>query len=482
MNRRHYIKSMALASLSLKTNFLNSLSLTSDKELHFAFLGDSPYLPQENSELGHHRENFRKILSILKQKSPNVDFITFLGDHVWGYTKDKPLLEIQWQEWLKDFKILENYKVYHTTGNHTAYDEMSTAVYKDIFPDIPQNGPVNQKGLSYYERRGEVLLVFINTAFQDNQKEGKVNYTWVDKVLTENSDAKVKLVFGHHPAHHVNGYTISGWRIWDEYAKPFWEVLVKHNVKAYICSHIIAFDIQVHQGVLQITSAGAGFPYMYPPQTEYLHYTEAFVNKSQFRLQTIGEDGNIREKFSYPFLPDKINWTKIAHDNPDLPSSGMFSPQPMKSKKAFGFRFKSNNFKYAENSQTLIGGFKYFSSGNYFWIGFEYNRLIVKIPVSGDNHPPYIWKGETLKEGTIDFQIIFHTEMGPGGIMYRGNEKQPLTSLYSESAYGLEKANWPDKWTIGYDHTGLNFPDHATEVVAKNNPFSGDLEISFFIL
>ena len=135
-----------------------------------------------------------------------------------------------------------------------------------------------------------------------------------------------------------------------------------------------------------------------------------------------------------------------------------------------------------EDAQTLLGGFKYFSSGNYIWIGFEYNRLIVKIPVNGNNEPPQSWYGPKIEPGDIDLQIILNTEMGPGGIMFRLGEDQPLSSLYTETCHGLENSLWPDKWTIGYDHTGMNFPDHKTVVVAKNKPFKGkDLKISFFI-
>jgi hypothetical protein len=260
------MKTMMVSSLALSgLSFTKLKDLHEDKDNHFVFYADSPYFPQEGSPKAHHSENFLKISNQIKQMAPSLDFLAFVGDHVWGYTPDKEILRAQWREWIKDFEVMKNYEVYHTTGNHTVYDDMSTSVFKEFFPSIPQNGPIDQKGLYYYVRKKELLMIFVNTAYQNNQKEGRVNFEWVDNVLTENSDAEYKLVFGHHPAHHINGYTISGWRMWDEYAVPFWNVLVKHNVKAYICAHIIAFDVQVHEGVLQITSAGGGFPSMYPP-------------------------------------------------------------------------------------------------------------------------------------------------------------------------------------------------------------------------
>ena len=32
--------------------------------------------------------------------------------------------------------------------------------------------------------------------------------------------------------------------------RDFWEVPIKHRVLAYVCSHLLTFDVQVHKGVI----------------------------------------------------------------------------------------------------------------------------------------------------------------------------------------------------------------------------------------
>jgi len=73
---------------------------------------------------------------------------------------------------------------------------------------------------------------------------------WLDRVLREHQDAKFKFVAGHYPVFPVNGYAESPlWCFKPEERAPFWNVLVKHEVGAYLASHIIAFDIQIHESV-----------------------------------------------------------------------------------------------------------------------------------------------------------------------------------------------------------------------------------------
>ena len=65
-----------------------------------------------------------------------------------------------------------------------------------------------------------------------------------------------------------------------EYTGPFWDILVRGRVLAYLCSHILAFDVQVHRGVLQICSAGAGTAHRMPEGVEYLHCVQAHASYS----------------------------------------------------------------------------------------------------------------------------------------------------------------------------------------------------------
>jgi hypothetical protein len=58
---------------------------------------------------------------------------------------------------------------------------------------------------------------------------------------------------GHHPIFPVNGFSGSYQReVGPETVRAFWDALVSHGVVAYLCSQVLAFDVQVHRGILQI--------------------------------------------------------------------------------------------------------------------------------------------------------------------------------------------------------------------------------------
>ena len=61
---------------------------------------------------------------------------------------------------------------------------------------------------------------------------------------------------------------------------------------------MIAFDIQEHDGVLQICSGGAGTssgPGGFMGEGEYHHLVQAALDSTEFRLQSIDVDGIARE-------------------------------------------------------------------------------------------------------------------------------------------------------------------------------------------
>ena len=73
--------------------------------------------------------------------------------------------------------------LFHTPGNHTTYDIQSEAVYRDVMAHLPQNGPPDQRALSYYVRRGNLLMVFVNTMWSGSGGEGTVETLWLEAGL-----------------------------------------------------------------------------------------------------------------------------------------------------------------------------------------------------------------------------------------------------------------------------------------------------------
>src|SRR5690606_3324303 len=82
---------------------------------------------------------------------------------------------------------------------------------------------------------------------------------------------------GHHPIWPVNGYTTpQQWVVPPSQGGEAWDIMREHRVRLYACSHIIAFDVQLHDGVAQMCSGGAGTEYgpnaAMPGQAEDPHF------------------------------------------------------------------------------------------------------------------------------------------------------------------------------------------------------------------
>jgi hypothetical protein len=99
-----------------------------------------------------HESTFAAVNAVVRRLTPPPAFILFPGDEVAGLTADPDELGAQWRYWLEQemgWLDRQAIPVWHTTGNHTAYNTMSEAVFRAVLPDLPRNGPSGQEGLSY---------------------------------------------------------------------------------------------------------------------------------------------------------------------------------------------------------------------------------------------------------------------------------------------------------------------------------------------
>ena len=275
---------------------------------HFVFYGDCcSGIPG-----GPFERNFAQVNAALQSLKPHPEFIVFLGDHIAGQPADYDGLTRQWRHFLDvemRWLIGQPIPLYHVTSNHNTFDHVSERVWRKVFPNIPKNGPSGQEGLSYWVRRDDLLLIVVNTSFSGRDGYGHVESTWLEATLTANADARYRIVAGHHPVFPVNGYIDRPlWCIAEKDAKTFWSVLVRHQVLAYLCSHIIAFDVQEHNGVLQICSGGAGTnagPGGFMGEGEYHHLVQAALDAEGLRLQTVDVNGSVRDRFAMPFTTQR---------------------------------------------------------------------------------------------------------------------------------------------------------------------------------
>jgi hypothetical protein len=263
-----------------------------------------------------HEETFAQINRIVARLTPSPQFIVFPGDEIVGLTGNADTLRAQWRYWTDvEMKWLRgcDIPVYRTTSNHTVYDGMSEAVFREIQRHAPNNGPRDQRGLSYAIRRGDLLLAFVNTVWSGLGGEGHVETEWIAGLLHDHRDAAAKIVVGHHPVHAVNGYSAPSQHVVDpKQGATLWSIFQDNGVLAYVTSHVLAFDVQVHDGILQLTSAGAGTKHRMPEGIEYLHCVQVALDQDGLRYQVLDVDARVRERLAWPVRLPPLPWRPIA--------------------------------------------------------------------------------------------------------------------------------------------------------------------------
>jgi hypothetical protein len=408
-----------------------------------------------------HEATFAAVNGVVARLRPRPEFICFPGDEIRGLTADDEALRQQWRYWFeREMAWLDRGAIplYHTTGNHTAYDAASEAVFREVLAHLPRNGPPGQEGLSYFVRCDDLLLIFANTTWSGLGGEGRVETAWLDRTLGEQAGARYKLVLGHHPVHPVNGFSGPYQReIGPENGRAFWEVLVRHRVLAYVCSHVLAFDVQVHDGVLQILTAGAGTAHRMPEGIEYLHAVQAALDGDGLRYQVLDTSGQVREWLAWPLaLPPSGGWTPLAHGDQAAPAWGERGDDALRAR-LVAFRFTGVCPPAGEGeAQTLLCGWDPGPTLAPVWIGLQgpEQRLGALLsPAPGRS--PHLWLGPMLPPGRpFEIQVAIHTGMGPGGLLWRWNDGGPWSSLVAASPWGAERLAWPARWGVGHDERG----------------------------
>lgn len=414
-----------------------------------------------------HEQTFASVNAIVASLHPQPEFICFPGDEIIGLTADDAELRRQWAHWFShEMAWLDRAAIplYHTTANHTVYDPASEAIFCEVMAHLPRNGPPGQEGLSYFVRRDDLLLVFVNTLWSGLGGEGYVETEWLDQVLTDHADARYKLVLGHHPVFPVNGFAGPRQReVESTCGQTFWRILVRHGVLAYWCSHILAFDVQVHEGVLQILTAGAGTAHRMPEGLEYLHCVQAAIDETGLRYQVLDTAGQRREWLHWPVsLPPSTQWQAVATGETSAPFrasvTSVAAANRNDSADLLVWRFRGQTTAGADGSpQTLLSAWNAGAALAPLWIGLlgvEQRLGVLLAPQPGRS--PHLWTGPTIPNGDpFLLQLAFHTGMGPGGLLWRWDDESPWSSLTGISAWGTERLTWPERWSVGHGQRGL---------------------------
>lgn len=402
-----------------------------------------------------HEGTFRQVNAVLQHLDTPPKFICYPGDEIMGLTTDEADLRQQWAFWFNQemaWLDREAIPLYHTTGNHTTYDKMSEAVFRDVMAHLPQNGPDDQKGLSYFVRCNDLLMIFVHTLWSGLGGEGHVETEWLEQTLISHADAKHKLVFGHHPVFTVNGFFADYQRnIERGNGKVFWDVLKRHDVLAYVCSHILAFDVQVHEGILQICTAGAGTAHRMPEGVEYLHALQVALDEDGLRYQVLDTDGKVREWLTWDWmLPSLDTWEEFDKDSAQELTHDCLQQVETAQLMVWDIAGQINDDGDA-SPRTLFSMSGENSALPPLWVGITGtdNHLMVSLSPR-PNRSPHSWFGPTLPSNQpFRIQIAIHSGMGPGGLLWRWDEGHAWSTLTGSSAWGVERLRWSHDWVIG---------------------------------
>lgn len=204
-------------------------------------------------------------------KNENPDFVLIDGDLVNGHWWDSPACvehmgATYYSAWKRRLEK-HNLKYYTAVGDHELGDDpwptekvKLVPVFERVYAEnlnMPQNGPENKKGLAYFVRQGNLLVITVET-FEitgDSMYCGVIGeqLEWLEQVLQQNNDAIFKIVQGHvglwgqikarssSSLMHVGGKN-----------SDFYKLMAKHGVDLYLAGEFHDVTILESEGIWQI--------------------------------------------------------------------------------------------------------------------------------------------------------------------------------------------------------------------------------------
>jgi hypothetical protein len=204
-------------------------------------------------------------------KSENPDFVLVAGDLVDGRWWDSPQCiehagTVYYSGWVERMNQ-HALKYYTAVGDHELGDDpwpekkiklipYFEKTYSNILK-MPSNGPDNKKGLAYYVRQGDLLLITVETFEVINDSmhtdvRGE-QLSWFREVLRENKDAKFKVVQGHIPVWGEINYRSSSRLMLDNgKSSEFYKAMIKNDVDLYLCGEFHDITVLESDGLWQI--------------------------------------------------------------------------------------------------------------------------------------------------------------------------------------------------------------------------------------
>ncbi len=253
---------------------------------------------------------FAPMMEQIRKEAPSL--VIFPGDMVNGAVKLKAH-RFQLAAFRKALKTrLGKIPFFAVIGNHEAGSRGHYKLFREFFP-AAKNGPKGYKGLAYYLRRGQVLLLIIAT---DQQGEmGLISdkqLAWIDQTLRANKDAQHIYVFGHQPAFPAGRHLGMSLDQYPEQRDKFWALLRQHRVDAYFCGHEHLYNGSYHQGIYQFILGSTGASIYKGIGGEFHNFGVVEVEGDQTTVTVKDEAGKVRRRYTFK-RPTKAK-TLTIHD------------------------------------------------------------------------------------------------------------------------------------------------------------------------
>lgn len=166
-----------------------------------------------------------------------------------------------------DFNTKTGIPIYAVRGNHEDGELVTNKALKDAYlqeiaPFMPQNGPEQEKGLTYSVTYRKATFIGLD---EYSIKElgilrGLINQPWLDKELVRTRNPFM-FVFGHVPAYKVadekNG-PFPDLYFFPKSRDAFWDSLKKAGVSIYFCGHVHFYSRVTKDGIQQVLVGDGG--------------------------------------------------------------------------------------------------------------------------------------------------------------------------------------------------------------------------------
>lgn len=259
------------------------------QNLKFIAMSDS-----RGTDVGVNSKVLSALVNHAVKNHPDAKFVLFPGDLVDG-SKVDPNYTVQqllrWKEVMKPFYDNPNMiwpKIWLTVGNHEVQHREDEKNFRKLFPNVYNNGPDDEKGLTYSFDVQNCHFTFVTS---DRWYYGDINDTtddrrdwhyikhldWIESDFRAARARGIKRIFimSHEPAFPVGGHLRDALpNLGKDLVLPldsiraanlarrdrFWDICKRYGVTAYICGHEHLYGRQKVEGVWQVIAGSSGAP------------------------------------------------------------------------------------------------------------------------------------------------------------------------------------------------------------------------------